>query len=262
LLKITSESEWNDYKAVVLASEVRSLDLVVSKESGLGNDSFEACPSSPAHIGYGPLSEEEILVTQLGYGGDEEENAVADGEGNHDSYEEDDDYVFGDVEEGLDDASGDFSIEDELSDEDDLSGEEDFGDARATNRFDMEIAGDDESFVEEIAEDSDDDRPIGRLNFREIEILSRVLPWRDPLVGDFEDLSHGHRAVADGGPSDTTVPDVCGCLIIRKGILFGTMDELKTWLQEYSIVHNRPFRVINSFKEKRYTIACEEQQCG
>ena len=262
LLKITSESEWNDYKAVVLASEVRSLDLVVSKESGLGNDNFEAWPSSPAHIGYGPLPEEEILVTQLGYGGDEEENPVADGEGNHDSDEEDDDYVIGDAEEGLDDASGDFSIEDELSDEDDLSGEEDFGDARATNRFDMEIAGDDESFVEEIAEDSDDDRPVGRLNLREIEILSRVLPWRDPLVGDFEDLSHGHRAVADGGPSDTTVPDVSGCLIIRKGILFATMDELKSWLQEYSIVHNRPFRVINSFKEKRYTVACEEQQCG
>jgi hypothetical protein len=26
LLKITSESKWNDYKAVVMASEVRSLD--------------------------------------------------------------------------------------------------------------------------------------------------------------------------------------------------------------------------------------------
>ena len=132
---------------------MRSLDLVVSKESGLGNDNFKACPSSPAHKGYGPLSEEEILVIQLGYGGDEEENSVADGEGNHDSYEEDDDYVIGDAEEGLDDASGDFSIEDELSDEDDLSGEEDFGDVRAMNRFDMEIAGDDESFIEEIAED-------------------------------------------------------------------------------------------------------------
>ena len=98
-----------------MASEVRSLDLVVSKESGLENDNFEACPSSPAHIGYGPLSEEEILITQLGYGEDEEENAVADGEGNHDSDEEDDDYVISDAEEGLDDASGDFSIEDELS---------------------------------------------------------------------------------------------------------------------------------------------------
>ena len=82
------------------------MDLVVSKESGLGNDNFEAWPSSPAHIGYGPLSEEEILVTQLGYSGDEDENPVADGEGNHDSDEEDDDYVIGDVEEGFDDCGG------------------------------------------------------------------------------------------------------------------------------------------------------------
>ena len=57
-----------------------------------------------------------------------------------------------------------------------------------------------------------------------------MLPGRDPLVPDFEDLSHGHRAVADGGPSDTTVPDVSGCNIIRKGILFATMDHLKSWL--------------------------------
>ena len=58
-----------------------------------------------------------------------------------------------------------------------------------------------------------------------------MLPGRDPLVLDFEDLSHGHREVADGGPSDTTVPDVSGCNIIRKGILFATMDHLKSWLQ-------------------------------
>jgi hypothetical protein len=89
-----------------------------------------------------------------------------------------------------------------------------------------------------------------------------VLPGRDPLVPDFEDLSHGHRAVADGGPSDTIVPDVSGCNIIRKGILFATMNHLKTWLQEYSIVHNRPYRVTNSYKKSRYTVACEEPQCG
>ena len=40
-------------------------------------------------------------------------------------------------------------------------------------------------------------------NNREIEILRRVFLGWDPLVPDFEDLSHGHRAVADGGPSDT-----------------------------------------------------------
>ena len=89
-----------------------------------------------------------------------------------------------------------------------------------------------------------------------------MFPGSNPLVPDFEDLSHGHRAVANGGPSDITVLDVCGCNIIRKGILFATMDRLKSWLQEYSIVHNRPYRVINSCKDSRYTVAYEEQNCG
>jgi hypothetical protein len=122
----------------------------------------------------------------------------------------------------------------------------------------LEVAGDDETFVDELAEDSNDDHPVRCLNYREIEILRRVLPERDPLVPDFEDLSHGHRVVVDGKPSDTNIPDVSGCSIIRKGILFATMDQLKSWLQEYSIVHNRPYRVINSCKGSRYTVACEE----
>jgi hypothetical protein len=126
----------------------------------------------------------------------------------------------------------------------------------------MEVARDDETFLEEIAKDSDDDRPVRRLNDRKIEVLRRVLPRRDPLVPDFEDLSHGHRVVADGGPSDTIVPNVSGCNIIRKGILFATVNHLKTWLQEYSIMHNLPYRVINSYKKSRYTVACEEPQCG
>jgi len=89
-----------------------------------------------------------------------------------------------------------------------------------------------------------------------------VLPGRDPLVPNFEDLSLGHRVVADGGPSHTTVPNVSGCNIIRKGILFATMDHLKSWLQEYSIDHKHLYRAINSCKDSRYTIACEEQNYG
>jgi hypothetical protein len=94
----------------------------------------------------------------------------------------------------------------------------------------LEVAGDDETFIDELAKDSDDDRPVRRLSDREIEILRRVLPRRDPLFSDFEDLSHGHWAVADGGPCDTTLPDANSCYIIRKGILFASMDQLKSWL--------------------------------
>jgi hypothetical protein len=194
--------------------------------------------------------------------GDDDFNAGANGDDNNDGDDDNESYGVGEGEEALDDASGDDLIDDDLSDEVDLSGEDDFGDARSTNQFDMEVAGDDETFVVELVEDSNDDRPVRRLNDREIEILRRVLPGRDPLIPDFEDLSYGHRAVADGGPSETTVLDVSGCNIIRKVILFATMDNLKSWLQEYSIVHNCPYRIINSCKDSRYTIACEEQNCG
>ncbi|XP_021321747.1 uncharacterized protein LOC110437594 [Sorghum bicolor] len=155
-------------------------------------------------------------------------------QGNTDNEDNDDSYVIGDSEKGLHDASGDDSIDDDLSDEDDLSGEEEFGDARATNRLDIEVDGDDEIFEDVADVDSDDDRPVRRLT---------------------------KRAFADGGLNESSIPDVSVCPIIRKGLLFATMDELKSWLQEYSILHHRPFRVINSYKEKRYTVACEEQLC-
>ena len=71
LLKTTSESEWNDYKAVVLASEVRSLDLVATKEYGIGIENIEACPSFDARIENGPSLEEEIVLTQPTHGGNE-----------------------------------------------------------------------------------------------------------------------------------------------------------------------------------------------
>jgi len=100
--------------------------------------------------------------------GDDHDNAGADGDDNYGSDDDDESYGVGEGEEALDDASEDDLIDDDLSDEADLSGEDDFGDARAMNRFDMEVAGDDETFVEELAEDSDDDRPVRRLDDREI----------------------------------------------------------------------------------------------
>jgi hypothetical protein len=160
------------------------------------------------------------------------------------------------------DTSGDNAVDDDVTDDDDLSGEEGFSNARAMNIFDLEVAGDNQTYEDEMAYDSDDDRPLRGLSAREIHIIRDLMPDSDPLVSEFKDLSHCHMAVADGGPSESTVPDVAACTIIRKGILFPTMDQLKTWLQEYSIVHNRPYRVINSHKDRRYTVGCEEPQCG
>ena len=64
LLPISSELEWTYYKAVVLASKVRSLDLVVSKESSVRVE----CRPSSARVDGGASLEEELFVTQPCYG--------------------------------------------------------------------------------------------------------------------------------------------------------------------------------------------------
>jgi hypothetical protein len=148
---------------------------VIIKENGIGIENIAACPSLDARIENGPSVEEEIVLTQPTYGsvdrlglaegdegccdgvGDDHKNTVADGDENHDSDDDDESYGVGEGEEGLDDASRDDLIDDDLSDEVDLSGEDEFGDARARNQFDMEVARDNETFVEELAEDCDDE---------------------------------------------------------------------------------------------------------
>jgi len=145
LLPILSELEWTHYKAVVLASEVCSLDLVVSKESSVRVE----CRPSPARVDGGPSLEEELVVTQPCYGDSQvlvsqehdeyggaeglrlpehdvgwveddryaEDNTMEhrDAQGNTDNEDNDDSYVIGDSEQGLDDASDDDSIDDDLS---------------------------------------------------------------------------------------------------------------------------------------------------
>ena len=49
--------------------------------------------------------------------------------------------------------------------------------------------------------------------------------------------------------------------IIRKNMLFPTLEDMKIWLQEYSVRHHRPFIVTHSDVNKRYTVRCE-RGCG
>lgn len=67
-----------------------------------------------------------------------------------------------------------------------------------------------------------------KLSAKQIFVLWKVMIGRHPLVSECEDIGHGHRAIADGGASDTIIPDPGGCTIIWKGILSDKMDELKT----------------------------------
>jgi hypothetical protein len=57
-------------------------------------------------------------------------------------------------------------------------------------------------------------------------------------------MSQAHRVVADGLQFDDNVPLINhDNVIIRKGIIFKTMEVMKIWLAEYAVFHHCPFIV-------------------
>lgn len=52
----------------------------------------------------------------------------------------------------------------------------------------MEVVGDNDTYEAEIALDSNDDPHVPRVNARQISVLRRVFPGRDPLVLECVDL--------------------------------------------------------------------------
>jgi hypothetical protein len=76
-------------------------------------------------------------------------------------------------------------------------------------------------------------------------------------MSDCQDLSQAHRVVADGLRFDDNVPLInYDTIIIRKGIIFKTMEAMKIWLATYVVFHHRPFMVKHSDENKRYVVTC------
>jgi hypothetical protein len=74
---------------------------------------------------------------------------------------------------------------------------------------------------------------------------------------DCRDLSQAHRVVADDLRFDDSVPLINhDNIIIRKGIIFKTMEVMKIWFTEYAVFHHRPFMVKHSNENKHYIITC------
>ena len=54
-------------------------------------------------------------------------------------------------------------------------------------------------------------------------------------------------------------PEPGPSMIIHKGLVFESLHALKRWLQEYSLRHNRPFKVRHSDVEQQYIVVCEKE---
>jgi hypothetical protein len=112
-------------------------------------------------------------------------------------------------------------------------------------------------FGDERAEDSVDDRPVPELSKRDKALLQQALAEHAPEMPDCRDLSQAHRAVVDGLLFDDSVPLINhDNVIIRKGIISNTMEEMKIWLVEYAVFHHHPFMVKHSDENKHHILTC------
>lgn len=107
---------------------------------------------------------------------------------------------------------------------------------------------------------TEDEAPAPLFSSEEGRVIRSVMGVV-PSVHSFNDVSMVDKAVcANGLRSRDGITDPEND-IIWKNLLFPTMEDMKVWLQEYSVRHHRPFIVQHSDVNKRYTVRCE-RRCG
>jgi hypothetical protein len=110
-------------------------------------------------------------------------------------------------------------------------------------------------FGDERAEDSADDRLVPELSNRDKVLLQRALVEHAPEMPDCRGLSQAHRVIDDGLRFDNGVPLINhDNVIIRKGVIFKTMEAMKIWLVEYAMFPHHSFMVKHSDENKRHVV--------
>jgi hypothetical protein len=98
---------------------------------------------------------------------------------------------------------------------------------------DVDIVDDEEPYGTTRAVDSDDDHPVAGLSEQEIKLIRSLCPDRDPLVHEFNDVSHCKQAYAEGRYDKLLkAPEVGDSVEIQKGMVFKDLPTLRRWLQE------------------------------
>jgi hypothetical protein len=113
------------------------------------------------------------------------------------------------------------------------------------------------------ASDSDDDRPVGELTESDVEMMKRILPGVDIRVHEFRNLELSSQAVAEGRDDELLdAPEASSNMVIEKGRVFKDLPALKRWLQHYAVTQKRPYKVLHSYAERRYTVVCDKAGCN
>ena len=127
----------------------------------------------------------------------------------------------------------------------------------------VEIMNDSEPYEMARALDSDDDRPVGELIESDVEMLRRIFPGRrDPRVHEFHDLTHSYQTCAEGHDDELLeAPEAGPNMVIEKDRVFKDISALKRWLQAFVVIRKRPYKVLHSYVERRYTVVCDKKRC-
>jgi hypothetical protein len=102
-----------------------------------------------------------------------------------------------------------------------------------------------------------------RMEYNAVELSQlKVADVEVPLVSDFMDISMVEEAICDISLSllGDEVPD-SEEVETKKGMVFDTLEHLKSFLMHYAIHFHRPYYVRHSDKNKRYMVLCKKG-CG
>jgi hypothetical protein len=48
---------------------------------------------------------------------------------------------------------------------------------------------------------------------------------------------------------------------IEKGRVFNDLSALKRWLQAFTVIRKRPYKVLYSYAERHYMVVCDNERC-
>jgi len=95
-------------------------------------------------------------------------------------------------------------------------------------------------------------------------MLRRIFSGRrDPRVHEFSDLAHSDQACVEGRYDELLeAPEAGPNMVIKKGRVFKDLPTLKRWLQAFVVIRKRPYKVLYSYAERRYTVVCDKERCS
>uniref|UniRef100_K3YKX2 SWIM-type domain-containing protein n=1 Tax=Setaria italica TaxID=4555 RepID=K3YKX2_SETIT len=120
--------------------------------------------------------------------------------------------------------------------------------------FDLAIANDD--FPNNIFE-----RDEANIDVDNVSTGSEDCELEEDGVVGVEDISMVHKAICESSMVNAEGTSIGESLVIKKGMKFNSLEELKFFLVDYAVRLHRPFSIVHSDKNLKYNPKREHVQC-